>query len=66
MTAVSIAAWLGLAAIVAGVLYMVRQSGKDADAADALGAGKRIADAEKDRATSLDDIAERLRNGGKL
>lgn len=58
---------IGVCLIVAGViLYYARKGGKDAAKADAAEAGKRIADAEKNAVRTVDDIADRLRNGGKL
>jgi len=55
--------WLAVAALVCGVLWYVRKSGKDAVKAEETNAAERIADAGKNPVRDIDDLADRLRNG---
>lgn len=58
---------VGIAIVtVALILWFARKSGRDAEVAAESKAGERIADAEKNRATTVDDIADRVQHGGKL
>lgn len=61
------AAVVGLGLIVlGGLLLYARKGGKDSAKADTADAAARIADAEKDAVRTVDDLADRLRDGRKL
>lgn len=62
-----IPAAIGVALIVIGIiLWYARKAGTDSAKADTADSAERIANAEKDRVTSVDDIADKLQRGGKL
>ncbi len=62
-----IPASIGVALIVVGViLWYARKSGKDSAKADTADAAERVANAEKNRVTTVDDLAAKLRDGRKL